>query len=538
MAEDYTIEGYLGTDYQLKFLWQILTEPDFANQTFQFLSVDYWDNPNYKRYFIVIREYFNEYGKVPNLQNKSIYHAITKYKLPNDSTDEEILLSITEQIKIWNERILNKELDFDGDHIQKAVFSFIKQGEYADLANFIVGKLKNGQLKDDTLVSIEDRIKKISQIGVEEDDGVEVFENIDTALQREFRNPIPTGIAEIDTLMGGGLGRGEIGIVLAPSGVGKSTILTIFANTAHMMEKNVLQIIFEDTPDQIRRKHYAIWSDTKLSEMKTDTQLAHVREGVVDYYEDNKENLGKLVIKRFPQDETTIPKIRTWIDRYRKKTGIKFDVVILDYIDCVEPHKKSVDQNQAELSIIKSFESMAGEYDIPCWTAIQTNRSGFGSEFVDHGQMGGSIKRAQKTHFLMSVAKTDDQKEAGLANIKILKARFAQDGQRFEDIIFNNDAVEVVINHENRRSRRPELEEGTSVDDFNNSLENIDVATSEVNTDSEVSNQREIDEQPKLNTQHLMSKLGSDIELNDGEKDNVSAMLDKMAENQNVIKKD
>ncbi len=123
--------------------------------------------------------------------------------------------------------------------------------------------------------------------------------------------------------------------------------------------------------------------------------------------------------------------------------GFKFDIVILDYLDCLDSHKKTSDRNEAELVIIKSFEAMAADLDIPAWTAIQSNRSGFDAEFVEAHQTGGSIKRIQKAHFFMSVAKTPEQKESGLANVRIIKARFAQDGQTFRDCVFDNDSLEI-----------------------------------------------------------------------------------------------
>lgn len=77
---------------------------------------------------------------------------------------------------------------------------------------------------------------------------------------------------------------------------------------------------------------------------------------------------------------------------------------------------------------------------------IYTHNSGFGAEFVEVNQMGGNIKRIQKAHFFMSVAKTPEQQESNLANIRILKARFAKDGQTFEDCVFNNDTLKIIIN--------------------------------------------------------------------------------------------
>ena len=156
--------------------------------------------------------------------------------------------------------------------------------------------------------------------------------------------------------------------------------------------------------------------------------------------------------------------IRNWMIRYEKKWGFKFDMIILDYLDCLESHKKTTDRTEAELQVIKSFEALAADFNIPGWTAIQTNRSGFDSEYVEAYQTGGSIKRIQKAHFFMSVAKTADQKEAGLANIRIIKARFAQDGQTFKDCTFNNDTMKIIIEDERYPLRTKDLKKHDSDD--------------------------------------------------------------------------
>ena len=58
----------------------------------------------------------------------------------------------------------------------------------------------------------------------------------------------------------------------------------------------------------------------------------------------------------------------------KKKWGFKFDILILDYFDCLESHKKYQDRNESELTIIKGFEALSSDFDIPAWTAIQSNR--------------------------------------------------------------------------------------------------------------------------------------------------------------------
>jgi replicative DNA helicase len=437
-----TLTAYLGPEFQQKLMWQILVEPEFAEKIIPDISVEYFDDPNLKRLFLIILEYIKAYEKVPNLQNQSIFQAINLFKTPNNQIEEESLFSVIERIKSWNERVLNQLLSNDGEIVQKSIYTFIRQQEYRKLGEFILDKTRTGEIKQKHILGvIEDKFQKIAHIGDEEDNGTDVTEGLEKALRKEFRQTISTGVDVIDQLTGGGLGKGEIGLILTPSGVGKTTLLTKIANTARELNYNVLQIVFEDTIEQIQRKHVTLWTGIPLTEI--DGRNEEALEKSNKHIE--KLEPAKLTIKKFSQEDTTMKDIRAWIVREQKKWGFKYDIVIIDYLDCLESHKKSPDRNEAELVIIKSFEAMSADFNIPCWTAIQSNRTGFGAEFVEAQQTGGNIKRYQKSHFFMTVAKTKEQQEASLANIRILKARFAKDGQTFTDCTFNNDTMQIII---------------------------------------------------------------------------------------------
>jgi len=441
-----TFSAYLGHDFQMKLMWQLLVEPEFAEKIIPDLAIEYFDDPFLKRLFIIILEFYKEFEKVPNLQNHSIHQAVNKYKTPNNIQEEEALFSLIRKIELWNERIINKQMLYDGDIVQKSAYFFIKQQEYRKISEYIQVKIKTGEIRNKTVVAeIEEKFHKIQYIGNDEDDSEEVIDGIEKALRKEFRQPIPTGIGAIDVLTGGGLGKGEIGVILSPSGVGKTTALTIIANTAYEDEKNVAQIIFEDTKDQIKRKHYTIWAKSSLKKLNDDEDEIERVKKVVAEKAKEMQGKGRLIIKRFSQENTTMLDVKNWMLSYQKKYGFKFDILVLDYLDCLESHKKVSDKNLAELAIIKAFEALASDFNIPAWTAIQSNRSGFETQFLGAHQSGGSITRVQKAHFFMSIAKTQEQKEAQLANISIIKARFAQDGQKFEDCIFNNDKMLIII---------------------------------------------------------------------------------------------
>jgi hypothetical protein len=242
--------------------------------------------------------------------------------------------------------------------------------------------------------------------------------------------------------MGGGLSKGELGVILAAFGVGKTTIMTRMANTAYLMGKNVVQIFFEDNVKVIQRKHFTCFTGIGLSELGDRSE--EVKEALPRFQ--NLEN--NLILKKMSSDGTTITHIKQYL-RKLISSGIKPDIVFLDYIDCVQPTKVFKDEYSGEGNVMRQFETMLSELDIAGWTAVQGNRSSIGADLVEANMMGGSIKKGQIGHFILSVAKTLDQKEEGRATLAILKSRFGKDGVVFDDIVFDNGTLVIDTSESN-----------------------------------------------------------------------------------------
>jgi nucleoside-triphosphatase THEP1 len=430
--------GYLGNIFQLKTLWQILTDVKFAENTLPYLESSYFDDGNFKRLVTLLRDYFDRHTKPASLKNGSAEEIVNEVKL--DEVEKDVLKQILGKISAWEMGVNRGEIPHDGEIIQKKIYKFIKQQKYKNLGDFIATRVKEGKTEDDFVSDIEDEIKKISIIGNSGSEGIDLFKSIDDVLADDYRETIPTGISKIDHLMNGGLGKGEMGLILAGPGTGKSTILSKIANTAINHGKNVLQIIFEDTYKDIIRKHYCVWSGIPLPQITE--KKAFVREKILDKQAELK---GRLVLIKFPEEGITVPYIERWIDDYTKKTGIKFDLIVLDYIDCVESHKKHKDKLDDELKVIKSFIAMLDKLDIPGWSAVQSNREGVSSQFITTNQISGNFKKTHKVHFMMSIAKSTLQKAFGRANVQILKSRIGDDGLAYEDVMFDNKRMFIDI---------------------------------------------------------------------------------------------
>jgi|TARA_R110000803_G_scaffold44953_9_gene94955 replicative DNA helicase len=425
MGKEKVTLGYLGYKFQTELINQILhpANKKFSDRIIDILHANYFDNEYFRLIIATVKDYFERFERTPTWDT---LETILKVEIKEKIT-QDYVFEITKQIR-------GLEV-LDWEFIQEKSLNFCRQQELKKANDKIATIISDGDF--DKYEECAEIMKEALSVGAEKDDGTSISEGWDTVLEEDFRHPIPTGISGIDDLTDGGLSRGELGVVLAPYGVGKTTILTKMANTAYNVGYNVLQIVFEDIPDVIKRKHASCWSGVELNSLSDD------KENVVEIIKqktNGKEN--DLIIKKFTSEGITVNHIKSYI-RHLISTGFKPDMIVLDYIDCVESARRYNDEWSGEGNVMRGFESMLSEYNMVGWTAVQGNRSSISSDVVTGDQMGGSIKKAQIGHFIMSVARTLSQKENNRATIAVLKSRFGKDGVIFEDCTFDNGRVYI-----------------------------------------------------------------------------------------------
>jgi replicative DNA helicase len=415
--------GYLGNTFQLQILNNIILHKDFASSIVDVLEPKYFDNQYFKLIMQMTKEYYHKYEHAPSF---STLEQITKSEVTSPMAQKMVLDMITQVV----------DAPDDGyQYVQEKALKFCKQQELQKVMTKAQKIIDKGDFE--SYDHLEEMVREALQVGEVDTGTADVFFNLDEVLDDDFRHPIPIGITGIDNLLKGGLAKGEIGVILAPTGVGKTTVLSKIANNAFNLGYNVLQIFFEDNPKIIQRKHFTMW--TKIAP----DNLSLQREEVLEKVRQIKENASnRLVLKKLPSDTLTMNQIKNQI-RKMIVEGTKIDLVVVDYIDCIVPDKNLGDEWKSEGSVMRGFESMCHELDIAGWTATQGNRSSISSEVVTTDQMGGSIKKAQVGHVIISVAKSLQQKEMNLATIAITKSRIGKDGIVFENCKFDNEMIEI-----------------------------------------------------------------------------------------------
>ena len=434
--------GYLGIDYQYRLVAQILTDSRFGNAIIDIVDPNYFEDPYLRVIVAVVKEAKEKDDIVPDMGSIRI-------RLLEDVKDDMQQKFVIKQLERVNEASLN-----DSFKVQDIAMKFCKQQELKKSIKQIQKIIDKGNIDD--YDECEIILRKALEHGNNKDDGMDVFDNIKDVLVDDFRRPIRTGINGLDEIMDGGLSKGELAVILAPFGVGKTSMITKLANTAMNDGHKVLQIFFEDNPKVIQRKHLSCWSGIELNNLSLHKD--EIYDLAKTKMSQSKDGKGMLKLKKFPSDGTTIPIIRQYIRKLIAQ-GFRPDIVLLDYIDCVQPSKNFDDANIGEGSVMRQFESMLAELDMAGWTAVQGNRSSIGANVVEANQIGGSIKKGQIGHFIVSIAKTLDQKEAGTATMAILKSRFGKDGIILEDITFDNSRIQIDMGSSKGARTRSEFKQ-------------------------------------------------------------------------------
>ena len=423
--------GFLGEDFQYKLVHEFIEDKEFFKDLCDIIDQNLFTDPNLKTLVGVMREMYKAKQFVPGYDSLKIILA----EKSHNETEKEYYHAIVDKI--------HKTSSEGADYIRELAEKFFKQQNMIRTANEIIKIAGKGNVENyDKCV---DLLNKALIQGVHEDLGCGVFDNEEETLSEDYRIAIPTGIGKIDETLEGGLGKGELGVIVGSSSFGKTSLTTAMSShaaTYRCPQNNnggyrVLQIVFEDRVKQIQRKHFGIITKIEAKDLSKPGVIDKVRDQL-EKYPDRELLQNNLRIIRLPSGEKTADDIKRLIVKLRN-SGFNPDMVIVDYFECLLCKGDSNDDKwEKEGKTMRKFEAMAGELNIAIWIPVQGTKDSLNAEVVTMDKAGGSFKKIQIAHIVMSIARTVEDIEKSLATIAILKNRAGKAGKVFNNVEFNN----------------------------------------------------------------------------------------------------
>ena len=400
-----------GGHFEKKVMQALLVDPVWAEQMSEVLEPRYFD----LKYLQYLSERYLSYAKkykaYPTLQ---LLVAIVKDELKH-GTD----VSLKEQLVQYLKEIREAPDMGDLPLVKEKSLDFCKRQALKRALETVINKVEAENYE-----SIVDIIKEAVHAGTATSVGHDLFEDIEARYVAQKRMCIPTGIPELDAkkILNGGSGRGELHVVIAPTGVGKSHWMTMIGANAMVQGFNVAAFTFELSEAKV-----GIRFDSNFTGIDSN-DIYERKQEVSDYYAKNK--LGKLKIKYFPTNTATVNTLRAHLEKLALR-GFVPDVVLCDYADIMRSTRQ-YDSPRHELKFLyEELRAFAAERNVALWTASQSNREGSNADIVDMDNMSEAYSKAFIADFICTISRRSSERSSGRGRLYVAKNRAGVDGLVF-----------------------------------------------------------------------------------------------------------
>ncbi len=400
-----------GKNFQEKIFQCLLIDRRWSSQMVEVMTDDYFEL-QYLRY--LTSKYFAYYKKYKEFPTLQLLISIIRDDLREGS--DAIL---RDQIVEFLHRIKSNPNPGDLAYVKDKTLDFCKRQALKDALDQAVSMVST-----ENYDGIVDLMKNAISAGSPSTLGHDFFSDLEARFAKIDRGTCPTGITQLDQkeILDGGLGRGEIGVVTAPTGVGKSHFLVHVGAEALRVGKNVVHYTFELTETAVGIRY-----DSNLCGIPS-TEVREKKEEVVQKYEELE--LGKLIIKEFPTGSATVLTLRNHIEKLMLKSFTP-SVIIIDYADIMRATRK-FDSLRHELKMIyEELRNLAMELNIPIWTASQANRDAANSAIVGLENMSEAYGKAMVADVVLSLSRKPTEKANGCGRLFVAKNRAGRDGILF-----------------------------------------------------------------------------------------------------------
>jgi replicative DNA helicase len=406
-----------GSGFQSKVISSILSDQKFISTISDILEPQYFDSEANKWLVENIKKYFFEYKTVPTLE-------VLKIKI--DSISNDILqISVIENLKeSWRNRE-STDLKF----VQEQTIEFCKNQVIKNAIMESVDLLEHGKYEE--IKSIVDEAMKA---GAERDLGHDYVDGLEERLTKSTRDTIETPWEVINEVMDGGLGKGELGVIVAPAGIGKSWTLQAIGANSLKQGKTVI--------------HYTLELNQNYVGLRYDTVISGVPTSNIKFYkEDVKKKIdnieGRLLIKYYPTRSATVQTLASHLNQLELQ-GIIPDVVIVDYADILRDISNYKEMRHQLGNIYEDLRGLAGEVEVPIWTASQANRSSLEEDVIDASKVAEAYSKVMTADFILSVSRKVEDKIANTGRFHVIKNRFGIDGITYPATINTNTGSILV----------------------------------------------------------------------------------------------
>jgi len=435
--------GVFGKAFQENLCKLLVYDRPFCDQLQEVLDVNFLELKYLQIFTKKLFEYKNSYGKHPS--NDTINSFInTELQDENEVIQKQVtdyFVKVQAFPEIQDEEyIKNKSLDFCRKQVLKR--AMMKSVPLLNQCSF---------------EEIEKLITEALHLGIDNNFGYDYLKDFEERFKVKARNPISTGWEIIDKITKGGLGAGELSVVIAPTGAGKSHVLVHLGAQALKEGKNVVHFTLELADTMVARRYDACLTGYNLDDITNRKK---------DIYEKIKNIDGQLIVKEYPTKSVTTVALKNHLEKIRQ-TQMEVDMIIVDYGDLLRStimHKKNAEKRHELEGIYEDLRGIAQEFKCPLVTASQTNRKGLNEEVITMESISEAFNKCFVADFIVSLSRTIKDRNCNIGRLFVAKNRngpdaiiysvFMDTGTVKIKVLEQDDVVKIQEKEKDRKDKK------------------------------------------------------------------------------------
>ena len=398
-----------------------------------------------KKYFEIVRPFFFR-----NSEIQFVYGIIREYMIKNTEAQipspRQILDMVTLEDKdgLITKEILKSILtvnldDYDEKNFIEPKFNawiFTNRAKAGTVD--IIDETRNIDTISDFDKALEsaDRIRTIvdemlSTNFVDDDDMGSDFDEAELHIQDSSRFKVKSGFDTLDHILGGGWDIGTLNCIMAETNNGKSLWMQNFAVKTADAGYNVLYVTLEMSERKVLKRlgsmrlripindYDTVSKDVDLIRKKIKS-LGSMKEGG-DLFS-NK--VGKIYTKFWAAGTANISDFDNYIQKVQQKKGIKFDLIIVDYITLIAPVKGAGDNLYTKgKHLAEGLRALGSKYKCPVITGVQVAKDAWNASDITLESVPESKAIAETSDTFFAIIRTEEMKRLNLYRFKLLKQR-------------------------------------------------------------------------------------------------------------------